>query len=170
MFERSIIVLTLKRRNFFEIIFINSVCTSQETHYVSSTRTSRLMVFRGTSRCLLWEPYGTHKYTVWAERIVRTSQETHYVSTTNPNQLMLFGEFLFTVRTIRNTRIHCVGRMQSSYFTGNTLCLFYKAQPVNAVWGNIRCLLWEPYGTHKYTCGQNAEFQCVKAGGTYTNP
>jgi hypothetical protein len=37
------------------------------------------------------------------------------------------------------------------YLTGNTWRLHYKAQPVNAVWGNSRCLLWEPYGTHRYT-------------------
>jgi hypothetical protein len=41
----------------------------------------------------------------------------------------------------------------SSYLTGNTLRLRYRAQPVNAVWGNSRCLLWESYGTHKYTVG-----------------
>jgi hypothetical protein len=29
----------------------------------------------------------------------------------------------------------------SSYLTGNTLRLQHKAQPVNAVWGNSRCLL-----------------------------
>jgi hypothetical protein len=29
----------------------------------------------------------------------------------------------------------------SPYRTGNTLCLRYKAQLVNAVWGNSRCLL-----------------------------
>jgi hypothetical protein len=40
------------------------------------------------------------------------------------------------VRTIRNTQIHCVDRMQSLYLTGNTLRLQYKAQPVNAVWGS----------------------------------
>jgi hypothetical protein len=39
----------------------------------------------------------------------------------------------------------------SSYLTGNTLHLRYKVQPVNVVWGNSRCLLWEPYGTHRYT-------------------
>jgi hypothetical protein len=37
-----------------------------------------------------------------------------------------------------------------SYLTGNTLRLRYKAEPVNAVWGKSRCLLWESYGTHKY--------------------
>jgi hypothetical protein len=43
---------------------------------------------------------------------VRTSQETRYVTTTNPNLLILFREqSLFTVRTIRNTRIHYVRRM-----------------------------------------------------------
>jgi hypothetical protein len=39
----------------------------------------------------------------------------------------------------------------SPYLTGNTLRLRYKTQPVNAVWGNSRCLLWEPYGTHRYS-------------------
>jgi hypothetical protein len=39
----------------------------------------------------------------------------------------------------------------SSYLTGNTLRPHYKPQPVNAVWGNSLCLLWEPYGTHRYT-------------------
>jgi hypothetical protein len=39
----------------------------------------------------------------------------------------------------------------SSYLTGNALRLSYKEQPVNAVWGNSRCLLWEPYGTHTYS-------------------
>jgi hypothetical protein len=29
----------------------------------------------------------------------------------------------------------------SSYLTGNTLCLHYKAQLVNAVWGNSRFIV-----------------------------
>jgi hypothetical protein len=33
----------------------------------------------------------------------------------------------------------------------NTLRLRCKGQPVNAVQGNSRCLLWEPYGTHRHT-------------------
>jgi hypothetical protein len=39
----------------------------------------------------------------------------------------------------------------SSYLTRNALRLCHKDQPVNAVWRNSRCLLWEPYETHKYT-------------------
>jgi hypothetical protein len=48
---------------------------------------------------------------------------------------------------LRNNIDICIS---SSYLAGNTLHLRYKAQPVNAVWGNICCLLWEPYGTHRY--------------------
>jgi hypothetical protein len=40
------------------------------------------------------------------------------------------------------------------YLTGNTSRLHYKAQQINAVWGNSHCLLWEPYETHKYTVGR----------------
>jgi hypothetical protein len=39
----------------------------------------------------------------------------------------------------------------SPYLTGNTLHLRYKAQPVNAVSGNSRCLVWKSCGTYKYT-------------------
>jgi hypothetical protein len=34
------------RLKFFTILYKNSVRTSQETHYVSATKTSRLMLFR----------------------------------------------------------------------------------------------------------------------------
>jgi hypothetical protein len=43
----------------------------------------------GNSRCLVWEPRGTHRYTRWA---VRTSQETPYVSATEPNRSILIGK------------------------------------------------------------------------------
>jgi hypothetical protein len=48
-------------------VYINSVRTSQETHYISATKPNRLMLFGVKGRCLLWEPYETHKYTVWVE-------------------------------------------------------------------------------------------------------
>jgi hypothetical protein len=39
----------------------------------------------------------------------------------------------------------------SSYLTGNTLRHRYKAKPVNTVWESNRCLLWESFGTYRYT-------------------
>jgi hypothetical protein len=55
------------RPNYFWIIYTNSVCTSQGTHYVSSTKTYWLMLVRGKNRCLLVEIYRRHKYNLWAE-------------------------------------------------------------------------------------------------------
>jgi hypothetical protein len=48
-------------------------------------------------------------------------------------------------------------RRVSLYLTGDTSLLRYRAQPVNAVWGNSRCLLWEPYGTHTDTVRTSQE-------------
>jgi hypothetical protein len=86
---------------------------------------------------------GTHGFRLQKFHRIRISQETHYMSATKPSRLMLLNEkSLFIVRTIRNTQIHCAGRMQydlyiyiyksSPYFTRNTLHLRYKAQPLNA--------------------------------------
>jgi hypothetical protein len=95
---------------------------------------------------------------VCAEFRVCTLQEICFVSTTNSNRLMLFGETVAVfVRTIQNTQIQCVVKMWSLYLTGNTLVLRYKSQPFNALWGNIRSLLWETYGQTDKLCGQNVE-------------
>jgi hypothetical protein len=52
--------------------------------------------------------------------------------------------------------------MFSPYLTGNILRLRYKAQPVNAV--AVYC---ENHMEHTDTlCGQDAQLQSVKAGGT----
>jgi hypothetical protein len=69
---------------------------------------------------------------------VRTSQETHYVSATEPNRLMLFGETVAGYYKNNKEHIDTVRTSQE------TLRLRYRAQPVNAVWGNSCCLLWEP--------------------------
>jgi hypothetical protein len=64
----------------------NPVCTSQETHYVSATEPSRLMLRK------FW---GFHSGDYEECRLLgyknpaRTSQETHYISTTEPSQLLL---------------------------------------------------------------------------------
>jgi hypothetical protein len=50
-----------------QIIYKDSVRTSQETHYISAIKPNRLMLFRGNSRCLPWESYEIHRYTLWAE-------------------------------------------------------------------------------------------------------
>jgi hypothetical protein len=66
---------------------------------------------------------------------VRTSQETYYIPPTELNLLMLFRE---------TVAVYCENHTEhrySPYLTGNTLHLHYRAQPVNAVWGNSRCLL-----------------------------
>jgi hypothetical protein len=57
---------------------------------------------------------------------VRTSQETHHVSATKPSRLMLFGE---------TVAVYCENHTEHT----DTLC------------------------------GQNVEFWCVNADGTYTN-
>jgi hypothetical protein len=62
---------------------------------------------------------------------------------------MLFGERVAVY--CETHKEHTDTYKLSSYLTGNTLRLRYKAQPVNAVWKNSRCLLREPYGTDKYT-------------------
>jgi hypothetical protein len=64
----------------------NPVRTSQETHYVSATETSQLML------CKIWGFHGGD-YEEWRllgyKNPFRTSQETHYVSATETSQLML---------------------------------------------------------------------------------
>jgi hypothetical protein len=67
---------------------------------------------------------------------VRTSQETHYVSATKPNRLMLFREIIsvYCENHTEDINTLCGQNAEfSSYLTGNTLRLRYKAQPVNAV-------------------------------------
>jgi predicted AAA+ superfamily ATPase len=63
----------------------DTVRTSEETHYISATVPSRLMLF-GETIAVYCENHAEHTVTV------RTSEETHYVSAAEPNRLMLFGE------------------------------------------------------------------------------
>jgi hypothetical protein len=64
----------------------NPVRTSQETHYVSATESSQLML------CKIWGLHGgdyEECRLLGYKNLVRTSQETHYVYTTEPSRLML---------------------------------------------------------------------------------
>jgi hypothetical protein len=115
----------------------NSVRTSQETHYVSATKPNRLMLFREQSLFIVRTIRSTQiHFQIIYKNSVRISQETHYVSDTKTNRLRLFVE---------TGAVYCENHMEhtntltnntqelSSYLTGNTLRLRYKAQPVNAV-------------------------------------
>jgi hypothetical protein len=91
---------------------MNSVRTSQETHYVTAKKTNRLMLFWETvavyceNRMKQTNTLCEQNAEFWYVNPVRTSQETHYVSATKPNRIMLFRkQSLFIVRTIRNTQI-----------------------------------------------------------------
>jgi hypothetical protein len=64
----------------------NPVRTSQETHYVSATESSQLLL------CKTWDFHGGDYKECRLQGYknpVRTSQETHYLSATEPSQLML---------------------------------------------------------------------------------
>jgi hypothetical protein len=63
----------------------------------------------------------------------------------------LYRHFSVSINPLKTEFIHNFIYKFSLYVTGNTLRLRYKDQPVNAVWGKSRCLLWEPYGTHRCT-------------------
>jgi hypothetical protein len=72
-------------------IYINSVRTSRETHYVTATQPNRLMLFRETD-AVYCENHTEHTDIYIYINSVRTSQEAHYVTATKPNRLMLFRE------------------------------------------------------------------------------
>jgi hypothetical protein len=72
----------------------------------------------------------------------------HYISATKPNQLMLFGETVavYCENHTEHTDTLCGQNAEFWYVnpvrtSQETLHLRYKAQPVNAVWRNSRCLL-----------------------------
>jgi hypothetical protein len=66
--------------------YTNSVRTSQKTHYISATESSRLMLCR-ISGCH-GSDYEECRLLGY-KNTVRTSQETHYVSTTHSSRFML---------------------------------------------------------------------------------
>jgi hypothetical protein len=74
-------------KNYCLLGYINPVRTSQETHYVSGTESSRSMLFR-----ILDCHGGDYEECRLLGYInpVRTSQEAHYVSGTESSRSMLF--------------------------------------------------------------------------------
>jgi translation initiation factor IF-1 len=69
-------------------------------------------------------------------------QETHYVSTTKPNRLMLFGETVgvYCENHTEHTDTLC-GQNVEFVPHRKHITSPLQRQPVNAVWGNSRCLL-----------------------------
>jgi hypothetical protein len=128
---------------------------------------------RGNSRCLLWEPHGTHRYSLTGNTLRPRYRYQPVNAVWGKSRCSLWEPYgtqssYLTGNTLRlryraqpvnavwgKSRCllwePCGTHWYSPYLTGNTLRLRYRDQPVNAVWGNSRCLLWEPYGTHKYT-------------------
>jgi hypothetical protein len=58
--------------------------------------------------------------------------------------------------------VYCENRTEHR---GNTLRLRYRAQPVNAVWGNSRFIVRTIRNTQTQSVWQNTEFWYVEAGG-----
>jgi hypothetical protein len=97
----------------------DTVRTSQETHYVSATKSNRLLLFGEQSLFIVRTKRNTDTF--------RTSQKTHYISVIKPNRLMPFGkQSLFIVRTIWNTQIQFVPHRKHnmSVITPHRLMLF----------------------------------------------
>jgi hypothetical protein len=67
-----------------------------------------------------------------------TSQETHNVTTTEPDRLILSGE---TVAVCCENRTEHTDTLWAVRTSQETSRLRYRAQQVNAVRGNSRCLL-----------------------------
>jgi competence CoiA-like predicted nuclease len=107
------------------VIYTNSVRTSQETHYITATKSNRLMLFIvRTIRNTQIHFVGRILISVIYIYSVRASQETQYVSTTKPNRLMLFREtktnktnsvVSVRKRTISTERLPLVGEVSANF-------------------------------------------------------
>jgi hypothetical protein len=94
----------------------NSVRTSQETHYVSATNPNRLMLF-GETVAVYCENHTEHINTLpnniyeFGPYLTGNTLRLSYKAL--PVNAVWGKQSLFIMRTIRNTQIVCVGRMES---------------------------------------------------------
>jgi hypothetical protein len=72
-------VLTIYRLNFSTVLYMNSVCTSQETHYVSTTNPIRLMLF-GETVAVYCENHAEHTDTLCGENVEFVPHRKHITS------------------------------------------------------------------------------------------
>jgi hypothetical protein len=75
--------LTLKRLNYFYVIYKNSDRTSQETHYVSATKPNKLMLFKETG-AVYCENHTEHTNTLCGqtEEIISVFKRVVHILTT----------------------------------------------------------------------------------------
>jgi hypothetical protein len=79
---------------------------------------------------------------------------------------------LFIVRIVRNTQIHCVGRIQyiNSVRTSQETHYVSSAEPNRLMLFRETVAVYRKNHTEHINtlCGQNADIYYVKAGGTYS--
>jgi hypothetical protein len=141
----------------------NPFHTSQETHYVSTTETSQLML------CKIWGFHGgdyEECRLLGYKNTVRTSQETQYVSTTETSQLMLCKIWGFHGHDYEECRLlgykTPVRTSQETHYVSTTetsqlmLCKIFGFQCCNCE----ECrLLW--CGTEKYIASNIKDLQLL---------
>jgi hypothetical protein len=104
-----------------------TVPISQETHYVSTTEPSQLML------CKIWGFHGSdyEECLLRYKNPVRTSQETQYVSATESSPLMLCKIWGFHGGDYEEWRL--LGYKNPVCTSQETHYLHYRAQPVKAM-------------------------------------
>jgi hypothetical protein len=123
--------LRLSRRWFWRMSSLgykNPVLTPLETHYVSTTESSRLMF------CKKWDFYGgdyEECSLLGYKNSVHTSLETHYASATESSLLILCKIWIFHSSDYEECRL--LGYRNPVRTSQETLLLRYRAQSVNAM-------------------------------------
>jgi hypothetical protein len=110
----------------------NLIRTSQETHYVSATKPSQLML------CKIWCFYGgdyEECRLLGYETLIRISQETHYASATESSWLMLFKIWGFHGGDYEEFRLLGTTFFITVYFTHLGYdAMYYIHQVFNVLW------------------------------------
>jgi hypothetical protein len=137
--------VTMKNTVFWDIK--KSVRTSQETHYVSATESSRLML------CKSWDFHGgDYEECLLLEykNPVRTSHEIHYFSTTMPSRLMFFTIWGLHGGDYEEERFQgCYAVWLSSYMNNihNSIPLFKENIIMTTLWKRM----WESMYRSKFS-------------------
>jgi hypothetical protein len=114
----------------------------------------------GKSRYLLWEPYGSHRYTVCVQNVGFVPQRIHITSPIqSPTGECCFGkQSMFIVRNLQNSRIHFLGRIWRFYLTGNILILRYKDNRLMLFGERVNIYCENHTGHNDTLCEPNVSF------------